>query len=81
MTGVKQLKNGSAQLRDGLKQYKTEGIGKLTDLVKDKAEKLVKRLEAISKVSTDYRSFSGISDDMSGQVNFIYKTDSVDAKD
>ena len=81
VTGVKQLKNGSAQLRDGLKQYKTEGIGKLTDLVKDKAEKLVKRLEAISKVSTDYRSFSGISDDMSGQVNFIYKTDSVDAKD
>ncbi len=76
--GVQQLKNGSMQLTDGLKKFKKEGIQALVDAVNGDAKTLVNRLKAISKVSTDYKSFSGISDDMNGKVDFIYKTDSIE---
>lgn len=78
--GVKLLNNGALTLNEGLKKYKKEGVDVLVDAVKGKAETLVERLKAISKVSKDYRSFSGISDDMDGKVSFIYKTDSVENK-
>ncbi len=80
VSGVKQLKNGSMKLTNGLKQFKSEGVDALVKAVNGDAKTFVERLKAISKVSSNYKSFSGISDDMSGKVNFIYKTDSVDAK-
>ncbi len=78
--GVKLLNNGALSLNKGLKQYKKEGIDAVVNAFHGKAETLVERLKAISKVSRDYKSFSGISKKMDGKVNFIYKTDSVDAK-
>ena len=78
--GVKLLNDGALSLSDGLKKYKKEGIDVLVEAVEGKAEALVDRLKAISKVSKDYKSFSGISKDMDGKVNFIYKTDSVENK-
>ncbi len=78
--GVKLLDNGALTLSDGIKKYKEEGIDVLIDAVDGKAEVIIERLKAISKVSKDYNSFSGISEDMDGKVNFIYKTDSVDKK-
>lgn len=78
--GVKLLNSGAYSLNNGLKQYKQEGIDALVEAFRGKAETLVERLKAISKVSRDYKSFSGISDKMDGKVNFIYKTDSVETK-
>lgn len=80
VNGVQLLNNGALSLNNGLKKYKEEGIDVLVDAVEGKAEVLVDRLKAISKVSKDYKSFSGISKDMDGKVNFIYKTDSVENK-
>lgn len=80
VNGVQLLNNGALSLNNGLKKYKEEGIDVLVDAVEGKAEVLVERLKAISKVSKDYKSFSGISKDMDGKVNFIYKTDSVENK-
>lgn len=80
VSGVQLLNDGALSLNKGLKQYKEEGIDVLVDAVEGKAETLVERLKAISKVSKDYKSFSGISKDMDGKVNFIYKTDSVESK-
>ena len=78
--GVKLLNDGALTLSDGIKKYKEDGIDVLINAVDGKAEALIDRLKAISKVSKDYKSFSGISDDMDGKVNFIYKTDSVTNK-
>ncbi|MCR5653628.1 MAG: hypothetical protein K6F88_07480 [Ruminococcus sp.] len=78
--GVKLLDEGALTLRDGIKKYKQEGIDVLVDAIDGKAETLINRLKAISKVSKHYNSFSGIADDMDGKVNFIYKTDSVETK-
>lgn len=75
--GIKQLQNGSMQLSDGLKEFNEKGIKKLADYVNGDIDGLVTRVKAIGDVSKSYSSFSGISDDMDGEVKFIYRTDSV----
>ena len=75
--GVTQLKDGAMQLSEGLQQLNKEGIQKLTKLLQDDLGDLTARVQATIDVSKDYRSFSGISDDASGQVKFIYRTDEI----
>ena len=77
VSGVTQLKDGAMQLSDGLQQLNNEGIQKLTKLLQDDLGDLTARVQATIDVSKDYRSFSGISDDASGQVKFIYRTDEI----
>lgn len=77
VSGVTQLKNGAMQLSEGLQQLNKEGIQKLTKLLQDDLGDLTARVQATIDVSRDYRSFSGISDDASGQVKFIYRTDEI----
>lgn len=77
VSGVTQLKNGAMQLSEGLQQLNKEGIQKLTKLLQDELGDLTARVQATIDVSKDYRSFSGISDDASGQVKFIYRTDEI----
>lgn len=78
--GVTDLRDGAMSLSDGLKQFNEEGIQKLVDAVDGDLGGLVTRIRATADVSKNYNSFSGISDDMSGQVKFIYRTDSIEAK-
>lgn len=77
VSGVTQLKNGAMQLSEGLQQLNKEGIQKLKKLLQDDLGDLTARVQATIDVSRDYRSFSGISDDASGQVKFIYRTDEI----
>lgn len=76
--GVSQLKDGAMQLSDGLQAFKKQGVSKLADAVNGDLNSLLSRIRATSEVSRRYRSFSGISDEMDGQVTFIYKTDGID---
>ncbi|MGN0454734.1 MAG: hypothetical protein ACI4G1_06115 [Ruminococcus sp.] len=78
VNGVAQLKDGSMTLSDGLKQFKEEGVDALVDAVNGDLTGLVDRFKAISAVSSNYKTYSGISDDMDGKVDFIYKTDSIE---
>lgn len=77
VSGVTQLKDGAIQLSEGLQQLNKEGIQKLTKLLQDDLGDLTARVQATIDVTRDYRSFSGISDDASGQVKFIYRTDEI----
>lgn len=79
--GVTQLKDGSMQLSDGLKEFNEKGVQKLVDAVGGDLNGLLTRLRATADVSKDYKSFSGISDEMDGSVRFIYKTDAVEVSD
>ena len=79
LSGVTQLRDGSMQLSNGLKQLNEEGIQKLTQALGDNVEGLVDRLIATVEVSRNYRSFSGISDGMDGEVRFIYRTDAIES--
>ena len=76
--GVTQLRDGALTLSDGLKQFNEQGVQKLVDAVDGDLGSLLTRVKATVDVSKDYRSFSGLSDDMSGQVKFIYRTDAIE---
>ena len=78
--GAEQLKDGSEKLRDGMKKFNEEGIEKLTSFFENDLEMLADRLKAVKNAGEDYQSFAGISDDMSGSVKFIIKTDSISAE-
>lgn len=80
LDGVTQLRDGAMQLSDGLKEFNEKGIQKLVDAVDGDISGLITRIKSTVDVSNDYKSFSGISDDMDGQVKFIYRTDAIELK-
>ena len=75
--GVSQLKDGSMELSEGLKTFNDEGISKITKLFDGKLSKLAPRLKAMIDVSKHYKSYSGLTDEMDGEVKFIYKTEEI----
>ena len=75
--GVSQLKDGSMQLSEGLKEFNDEGISKITDIFNGDLSELAPRLKAMIDVSKRYKSYSGLTDDMDGEVKFIYKTEEI----
>lgn len=77
--GITALRDGSLKLSDGLREFNDKGVQKLVDAVNGDLAGLVTRMRATVDVSKDYKSFTGISDDMNGEVKFIYRTDSVTA--
>lgn len=77
--GIDQLRAGAKQLSEGLEEFNGEGIQKLADAADGSLKELIDRLHAIDDVSVRYQSFSGIAEDMEGQVKFIYRTDAVEA--
>lgn len=80
VTGVTNLKNGAMQLKDGLKEFSSKGVDKLVEVAHGDVAGLVTRFKATVDVSKDYKSFSGISDEMDGNVKFVYRTDAVKAE-
>lgn len=76
--GITQLRDGSMELSDGLKQFNEEGIQKLNEAVDGDLDGLSNRIRVTADVAKHYTSFSGISEDMDGDVKFIYKTDSIE---
>ncbi len=78
--GVSELRDGAMKLSDGLKEFNEKGVQKLTNAVNGDLRGLLTRLKATVDVSKKYKSFSGISDNMDGQVKFIYRTDSIELK-
>ena len=72
--GVTQLRDGSMELSDGLKQFSEQGVQKLIDLLEGDLAGAAARLRATIDVSKDYRNFAGIESGMDGRVKFIYRT-------
>ena len=75
--GVQQLSDGSVLLSDGIKEFNEKGISKITEAVEGELEGLIERVRAMSDLSKNYYNFSGISDDMSGTVKFIIRTEEI----
>ena len=78
--GVSQLKDGAMQLNEGMKRFNEEGIQMIVGLVDGNLSSIAARLKATIEVSKNYRNFAGISDNMDGQVKFIYRTEEIDVK-
>lgn len=76
--GVQELKDGALELKDGTVEFNDEGIQKLVDLLDGDLPELVDRFDGSRSAAQAYQSFAGISDDMDGQVRFIYKTAAIE---
>lgn len=81
VNGITQLRDGAMQLSDGLKALDEQGIQRLTDAVNGDLQDLVTRFRAARDVSSRYTNFAGASEDMDGQVKFIYRTDAIEPTD
>lgn len=75
--GITALRDGAMQLSDGLNEFNEKGIKKLVDAVEGDFSGLFTRIKATADVAKNYKSFAGISEDMDGQVKFIYRTEAV----
>lgn len=78
--GVKKLNDGAMTLSKGMKKFKKEGIDSIVDAANGDVKDIIDRFKAVQKASKKYTNYSGISSDMDGKVDFIYKTDSIEKK-
>ena len=78
--GVTQLKDGAGELSDGLNEF-YDTITKAIEGYEGDITALTARIKATLEVAKNYRSFSGISDAMDGEVRFIYRTDEIGASE
>ncbi len=77
--GIITLADGTKELKDGAIKLNDEGISKITDIFGNDAKEAVDIIEDTLNTGKEYKSFSGISDDMSGEVKFIFKTEEIKA--
>lgn len=78
LDGITQLRDGAMQLSDGLKEFNERGVERLVAAVDGNLAGLLTRLRVTVEVSKNYRSYSGILDEMDGQVKFFYRTEPID---
>ena len=77
--GAKELSDGTVTLSDGMAEYSGEGIGKLLDALDDAdLTSVYKRLDAMIDAAGQYKSFTGVSDEMDGDVTFLIRTESIE---
>ncbi|WIV13268.1 hypothetical protein [Proteiniborus sp. MB09-C3] len=78
--GSKQLVEGTKELNEGMNQFHNEGIAKMTDEVNNNDLDITKVLEnkdQLVNLSKNNKSFTGISEDMDGNLKFIMKTEGI----
>ena len=75
--GISDLYDGAKKLMDGMKEFDETGVQKITDTLDEKLEELLDRLNAICDSSRNYKTFSGLADDMDGSVKFIIETEAI----
>lgn len=77
--GAKELNDGAETLANGMTEYSEEGIGKLLSALEDADLKSVyEKFAAMLDAAAEYRSFTGVRDDMDGSVTFIIRTESIE---
>ncbi len=83
-TSVELLNNGSNELAkgislfdEGLNKYNKEGISKLSKLVNGDVKSLEGKVEALVKLSNNYKTLDDINSDASGSSKVIFMIDSV----
>ena len=76
--GIEALAEGNQTLAEGMAEYKAEAIDKLTSMFRGDITKIADRLQAMTELGQDYKSFAGIKDDMNGSTKFIIETEGID---
>lgn len=78
LEGIRQLEDGALSLKEGLDVFNTNGIEKLSTLVNEDLNALMERIHGLIEAAKDYQNYSGITEEMSGKVRFIWRTDAIE---
>lgn len=70
--GVRQLADGAGTLHDGMMKFDEDGIQKLVNVFEGDIGGLLDNVNGILESSRNYKNFSGIADDMDGEVKFVF---------
>lgn len=79
LDGIAQLEDGAQALRDGISAFSSEGVAKLDQLVNEDLDVLLARARGLIEAAQGAQNYSGIADDASGALRFIWRTDAVEA--
>ena len=71
-------RRAARELKDGMAQFNSQGIQKLSDLMEGDARELIERLRAVQALSQEYTSFAGTDAGLPGSVQFIVRTESIE---
>jgi len=74
---ILQLRDGSKELNDGMIEFNESGIKKLSEVFDGDLKTLFDRINAVADAGREYTNFSGIADNMEGNVKIIIKTDEI----
>lgn len=74
--GAYSVKNGTTQLKTGVGTL-SAGLQTMKGKMPELTDGLLTRFKAVSEVGKNYNNYSGIGEDMSGQVRFIYRTEAI----
>lgn len=77
--GIVTLADGTQELKSGAIKLNDEGISKITSIFGKDAKDAIHSIEDILNAGKKYKSFTGINNDMSGDVKFIFKTAEIKA--
>ena len=77
VSGVTQLRDGAMQLSDGVKEFSGKLNSKLGSLSTSDLTNIIPRISTMLNAAKSYKNFSGIADNVTGSVKFIYKTASI----
>lgn len=75
--GANQLSNGMNTLNEGLNRYNTEGIQKISGFVNGDLKSLEGKIEALAKLSEEYKTFDDAPEDATGTSKIIMIVDSI----
>jgi len=78
---VSKLSEGALKIKTGMGQFNDEGIAKISAAVHEKLPTIIENFKTVREISKEYKSYSGISDDMNGSVKFIYMFDGTSFRD
>lgn len=78
--GVTTLNDGASALKDGMRKYDSQAISKIVNSYNGDVKSLVDRLEAVTKASTEYDTYTMHEDGVASSTKFIIKTSAIKAE-
>lgn len=79
-SGAGELASGNQTLAEGMSEFKTSGIDKIAEVFGGDITKVTSRIDAMTTLGRNYKSFAGIKDDMDGSTKFIIETEGITNK-
>lgn len=65
------------ELRDGVRDFKEDGIDELTRLGGSDFRNVINRLRAVKEADDSYDNFAGLAEGKTGSVRFIVETEEI----